>query len=44
MSMTYNMNYGYGIYVSDDKFVKSKYIKHNTLDIFALDLGGVLYL
>lgn len=42
MSMTYNMNYGYGIYVSDDKFVKPEYIKHNTLDIFALDLGGVL--
>ena len=44
MSMTYNINYGYGIYVSDDKFVKPEYIKHNTLDIFALDLGGVLYL
>ena len=42
MSMTYNMNYGYGIYVSDDKFVKPEYIKHNTLDIFALNLGGVL--
>ena len=42
MSMTYNMNYGYGIYVSDEKFVKPEYIKHNTLDIFALDLGGVL--
>lgn len=42
MSMNYNMNYGYGIYVSDDKFVKPEYIKHNTLDIFALDLGGVL--
>lgn len=42
MSMTYNMNYGYGIYVSDDKFVKPEYLKHNTLDIFALDIGGVL--
>ena len=42
MSMTYNMNYGYGIYVSDDKFVKPEYLKHNTLDIFALDLRGVL--
>ena len=42
MSMTYNINYGYGIYVSDDKFVKPEYLKHNTLDIFALDLGGVL--
>lgn len=42
MSMTYNMNYGYGIYLSDNKFVKPEYIEHNTLDIFALDFGGVL--
>ena len=42
MSMTYQANYGYGIYVPDESFIKPEYIKDNTIDIFALDINGVL--
>mgnify|MGYP000878255485 CR=1 FL=1 len=42
MSMTYQANYGYGIYVPNASFIKPKYIKDCTIDIFALDINGVL--